>query len=65
MRPLTNTERDRLERTAYRALDAVDSLVGHGLGGNDTERALESIRSIINKIQNAPEKQRRRATVHQ
>lgn len=61
MKPLTETERNRYERTAYVALDAVDRLVGQGLGGEMTERALSAIRELITEIQNAPSKARRGA----
>jgi NAD(P)H-hydrate repair Nnr-like enzyme with NAD(P)H-hydrate epimerase domain len=60
MRPLTETERKRFERKAYKALDAIDCLVGEGLGGEKTERALSAIREIINDIDNAPAKERKR-----
>lgn len=55
---LTQTQKDRYERTAYVALDAIDRLVGQGLGSEKTERALEAIREIIASIQNAELKTR-------
>jgi hypothetical protein len=58
MKKLTETEQRRFERTAYVALDAIDRLVGHGLGGDCTERALDAIRELVTKIQNAEIKQR-------
>jgi hypothetical protein len=50
---LTQTQQARYERTAYVALDAIDRLVGYGLGGEKTERALSAIRELITDIQNS------------
>lgn len=56
---LTQSQKDRYERTAYVALDAVDRLVGHGLGGNASQKALDAIRELLSEIENAPLKARK------
>jgi hypothetical protein len=61
MKAMTPSEQQKNVRTAYVALDAVDRLVGRGLGGRDTEQALEAIRELIKKIDNAPVAERKAA----
>lgn len=58
---LTESEQKKYERKAYAALDAIDHLVGKGLGGYKTENALAAIREIINEIQAAEIKARSKA----
>jgi len=50
----TQTQYDRAIRTAYVALDAIQSLCDRGYGSETTERAFEQIRALIRKIESIP-----------
>ena len=50
----TQTEYDRNIRTAYRAIDAMQTLADRGVGSSAVERAMEHIRTVINEIESTP-----------
>jgi len=52
----TGKAKDRAERKAYRALDALQDLVDRGICGQKAEKAMGAVRDVINEIQSAVEK---------
>lgn len=58
----TQTEYDRNIRTAYVAMDAMQALVDRGLvDSSRIQRAMESIRAVINEIEAKPIRSRKKA----
>lgn len=53
----TEKQKERAERTAYRAMDALQRLADNGLGCRETDLAMKAVRVVIEKIQSAPIKE--------
>jgi hypothetical protein len=49
----TLSAKDRADRKAYRALDALQDLVDRGICGQKAERAMGAVREVINEIRDA------------
>ena len=58
MKTQTQTEYDRNIRTAYVAIDAMQTLADRGAAGSRIERAMEAIREVINEIEGTPVRSR-------
>lgn len=46
--------KDRAERKAYRAMDAMQDLVDRQIVGYEADKAMQYIRNVINKIGEIP-----------
>jgi len=61
MKSQTQTEYDRNIKTAYRAIDAMQTLADRGVGSSTVERAMEHIRAVISEIENTPIRSRKKS----
>ena len=50
---LSQTQKDKAERAAFRGLDAAQSLVDMGLGDYELEKAFSAFRHVLSKIETA------------
>ncbi len=54
----TQTEYDRNIRTAYVAIDALQTLADRGAGSSRVELAMEAVRAVIGEIEATPIRKR-------